>query len=240
MSGNEDLCVSMPRFKGVLLDWRGTLVTAPPPRMWVRTALQRTAGDAGPDAVDAVLALLKSADRSTVDSGAIDTDIALHRAAYFSWFAAAGLDTRLSDSLYAVECDASMNPFADDVELLLTTLHDAGIRIGIVSDIHFDLRPSFIERQTEDGTTWFDLVDAWMLSYELGVCKPDPTIFAVALDRLGLAADQVLMVGDRAEPDGSAVGFGITALLLPQLRDVTERRLHLVLDLVTPGWSSAE
>ncbi len=228
-----------PRLQGVLLDWRGTLVSAPRYDLLVKTALQRTPREAGAQAVDAVLTLLRSADRSAVDSGVIDTDAALHRAAYYSWFAAAGVDAQLADSLYAVECDASMNPFADDVELLLTTLHGAGTRIGIVSDIHFDLRPSFAERETADGTNWIDLVDAWMLSYELGLCKPDPSIFEIALERLGLSADQVLMVGDRAVPDGSAVAVGITSLLLPQLREVTERRLHRVLDLVIPGWSSA-
>jgi len=151
-----------PRFQGVLLDWRGTLVTAPRYDLWVKTALQRIRRDAGAQAVDAVLTLLRSADRSVVDSGIIDTDVALHRTAYYSWFAAAGVDALLADSLYAVECDASMNPFADDVELLLTTLHGAGTRIGIVSDIHFDLRPSFAERETEYGTKWIDLVDAWI------------------------------------------------------------------------------
>jgi len=151
-----------PRFQGVLLDWRGTLVTAPRYDLWVKTALQRIRRDAGAQAVDAVLTLLRSADRSVVDSGIIDIDVALHRTAYYSWFAAAGVDALLADSLYAVECDASMNPFADDVELLLTTLHGAGTRIGIVSDIHFDLRPSFAERETEYGTKWIDLVDAWI------------------------------------------------------------------------------
>ncbi len=227
-----------PRFRGVLLDWRGTLVAAPRDDLWVRTALQRIARDASTEAVDAVLRPLRSADQSVVESGIIDTDVAQHRAAYYSWFAAAGLDARLADSLYAVESDASMNPFADDVELLLTTLHGAGTRIGIVSDIHFDLRPSFADRETDHGTTWIDLVDAWMLSYELGFCKPDPSIFAIALERLGLPAAQVLMVGDRAVPDGSAAAVGITTLLLPPLHDATERRLDRVLDLVTPGWSS--
>jgi FMN phosphatase YigB (HAD superfamily) len=225
------------RFRGVLLDWRGTLVLAPRFRPWIEAALTRLGRNSDAAAVDSVLSRLRSADRSAVDAAAVDTDAALHRAAYHSWFAAAGIDGDLADSLYAVECDASMNPFADDVGLLLVTLADAGVRIGVVSDIHFDLRPSFAEQPTGRGDTWFDLIDAWILSYEVGVAKPDPSIFTTALERLGLDAHEVLMVGDRAGWDGAAVERGVTTLVLPPLGAVTERRLHHVLDLVVPGWS---
>jgi FMN phosphatase YigB (HAD superfamily) len=205
----------------------------------VQTALDRIGRASAAEEVDAVLAALRAADRSVLDSTAIDTDAALHRSAYYSWFTAAKLDPRLADSLYAVESDPSVNPFADDVELLLPTLHDAGLRIGLISDIHFDLRPSFAARRTASGTAWSDLIHTWVLSYELGVAKPDPAIFTTALNRLGLGADEVLMVGDRAGWDGAAAQLGITTLLLPQLRDVTERRLHHVLDLVAPGWAQS-
>jgi len=53
------------------------------------------------------------------------------------------------------------------------------------------------------------------LSFELRVAKPDPSIFRAALDRLGLPADQVLMVGDRCAYDGAATAVGITTLLVP-------------------------
>lgn len=223
-----------PAFRGVLLDWRGTLVVAPTDEWLVRTALERCARDAA-SSIDAVLAGLRRADRDRVDSSLIDTDAALHRAAYLSWFAEAGIDDELAEELYAVESDVSLNAFAGDVGPLLRTLHAAGVQIGVVSDIHVDLRPAFSAHANPDGTTWADLVDVWVLSYELGAAKPDAAVFVAALDRLGLPAADVLMVGDRGAWDGAAAGLGITTLLVPPLRAPDELRLHRVLHLALPG-----
>ena len=203
-------------FKGVLLDWRGTLVVAPTDRWLVQTALEMLDRDASVEAVDAVLARLERADSSEVESSVIDTDAVLHRLAYAAWFRAADLDETLAERLYAVESAAALNPFAADVGPLLRILHVAGVRIGVVSDIHVDLRPVFAEQINPDGSSWADLVDAWALSYEFGVAKPNPAIFTSALNRLGLPAEQVLMVGDRGAWDGAAAELGITTLLFPR------------------------
>ena len=224
-------------FKGVLLDWRGTLVVAPTHRWLVQTALELLDRDTSAEGVDAVLARLQRADASEVESSAIDTDAALHHRAYAAWFHAADLDEELAERLYAVESAAELNPFAADVGPLLRTLRAAGVRIGVVSDIHVDLRPVFAQQNNPDGSSWADLVDAWALSYELGVAKPDPASFTAALNRLGLPAEQVLMVGDRGAWDGAAAELGITTLLLPPLRAVKDLRLQRVLDLVMPGAS---
>jgi len=223
------------RFRGVLLDWRGTLVVAPTDTWWVRSALERDGRQSGREAVDAVLAALTAADRSAIDSSSIDTDAAAHAAAYAAWFADAGLDDALAHALYAIESEVSANLFAQDVGPLLRTLHGLGVRVGILSDIHVDLRPTFAAHVNPDGSTWVDLVDAWMLSFELGVAKPDPAVFRTALAWLGLAAEDVLMVGDRGAWDGAATEVGITTLLVPSLRAVDDLRLQRVLDLVQPG-----
>ncbi|GIG38749.1 HAD family hydrolase [Cellulomonas phragmiteti] len=226
-------------FRGVLLDWRGTLVVAPTYRWLARTALENLGRDASSGVVETVLDRLRSADSSRVDSSAIDTDVAEHRAAYLAWFAAAGLDDELAAALYAAESDAGRNPFATDVGDLLLALTSAGVRIGVVSDIHVDLRPVFAANSVGDERTWADLIDVWALSYELGVAKPDPAIFRFALDRLGMPAQDVLMVGDRGAWDGAAAAIGITTLVLPPLTDAREARLHRVLDLVLPGRAGA-
>jgi putative hydrolase of the HAD superfamily len=46
-----------------------------------------------------------------------------------------------------------------------------------------------------------DLVSAWTISAELGVEKPDPKLFAHTLEQAGVAADRVVMVGDRLDRD---------------------------------------
>jgi HAD superfamily hydrolase (TIGR01549 family) len=222
-------------FAGVLLDWRGTLVIAPTYPWLVGTALQRLDRQASPPAVEAVLSRLRAVDSSEVESSTVDTLPALHRSAYLAWFDQAGIDEELAEELYAVESDASLNPFAHDVGPLLEELHAAGVRIGVVSDIHVDLRPLFAAHRTSDGSTWAGLVHTWVLSFEVGVAKPDPAIFMIALQRLDLAAESVLMVGDRGTHDGAASEVGMTTLLLPTLRAVDDLRLHRVLDLVLPG-----
>ncbi len=226
----------------MLLDWRGTLVVPPTYSWLVGTALRRLGREASPASVAAVLDRLRAVDDDEVVSSAVDTDAAVHRLAYQRWFDRAGLDDELARELYAVESDAALNPFADDVGPLLQALRAAGVRIGVVSDIHVDLRPVFAEHRNPEGSTWADLVSAWALSFELGVAKPDPAIFEVALQRLGLAPEEVLVVGDRSTHDGAAVELGMTTLLLPPLRAPADRRLHHVLDLVLPGarWRSGD
>ena len=201
----------------------------------VEMALGGLGRDASPAAVERVLERLRGADTSRVDSSQIDTDVVEHRAAYMGWFTSAGVDDELAEALYAAESDLSLNPFAVDVGDLLRALTSSGVRVGVVSDIHVDLRPVFAQHAVGDGRTWADLVDVWALSYELGVAKPDPAIFRFALDGLGLAPREVLMVGDRGAWDGAAAAIGITTLVLPPLTSVSEARLHRVLDLVLPG-----
>ncbi|GAA4623695.1 HAD family hydrolase [Cellulomonas oligotrophica] len=226
-------------FDGVLLDWRGTLVVAPTWPWLVRTALARLGRDDDPAAVEVVLVRLRAADAARVESSAIDTDAGEHRAAYADWFRAAGIDDDLASAMYACESTPALNPFADDVGHLLGTLDAAEVRIGVLSDIHVDLRPTFAAHRLPDGRTWADVVAAWSLSFETGVAKPDPAAFEHALHLLGLPASRVLMVGDRGAWDGAAVDVGMTALILPPLRSPDDRRLHRVLDVALPGWSQA-
>lgn len=219
----------------MLLDWRGTLVVAPTNESLVQAALVDLGRNADPAAIEVVLDQLDSADASEVESSAIDTDADVHRRAYAAWFHAAGLDEDLAAALYAAECNVAANSFARDVGPLLVALHATGVRIGVLSDIHVDLRPVFAAQTASDGRTWADLVHAWVLSFEVGAAKPDPVIFEAGLERLGLPAEDVLMVGDRGAWDGAAAESGITTLVLPPLRSVDDLRLQRVLDLVQPA-----
>jgi HAD superfamily hydrolase (TIGR01549 family) len=46
-----------------------------------------------------------------------------------------------------------------------------------------------------------DLIAEWAISAEVGVDKPDPALFQHALDGAGVAASEVVMVGDRLDRD---------------------------------------
>ncbi|XVS62789.1 HAD family hydrolase [Actinosynnema sp. CA-299493] len=205
------------RLRAVIFDWRGTLVLAPTFRGWVSEALRRLGRD-----TDRTSDVIASLDLSLVDVPGLDADAELHRATYYGAFRAAGLDGEPADSLYAVESDPAFTPFAVDAGPTLRELRDAGVRIGVLSDIHFDLRPAFAGLP----------VDSFVLSFEHGVVKPDPAIFHVALRELGAAPGETLMVGDRSTHDGAGVEAGLPTLLVPPLRDVGDARLHLVTKLL--------
>jgi FMN phosphatase YigB (HAD superfamily) len=225
----------VPRFAGVLLDWNGTIAAPPAYADLVAEALTTLGRPAGPAEVRAVLDTLRAAETARVDDPEVDLEVAAHRAAYLGWYRAAGLDEPLALALYARVADPAEHRFAADAGELLAALHDGGVRVGVLSDIHADLRPGFAAQALPDGRPWDTLVDAFALSFQTRHVKPDPGAFTAALDALDLGADRVLMVGDRAGWDGAAVALGMTTLLLPSLVDPAERRLQRVLDLVLPG-----
>jgi FMN phosphatase YigB (HAD superfamily) len=61
-----------------------------------------------------------------------------------------------------------------------------------------------------------ELLDGVVLSYEAGLVKPDPAIFAHTLGILGVPGARTLMVGDSARDDVGGVGLEIRTLILPR------------------------
>jgi glucose-1-phosphatase len=57
-----------------------------------------------------------------------------------------------------------------------------------------------------------DHFQGWILSYEVGLAKPDPAIFRLALRKAGVAAFEALFIDDRAENVESALKLGMDAL----------------------------
>jgi len=108
---------------------------------------------------------------------------------------------------------------------VLERLKKRGVRIGIVSDFHYPLRPHF----EHDGLASF--VDSYTLSFE-HMQKPDPGLFQITLEQFGVMQRETLMVGDGARRDGGAASVGITTLILPQVPNSTRRGLDVVLPLL--------
>ncbi|GID92540.1 hydrolase [Amorphoplanes digitatis] len=205
----------------VLFDFHGTLAQVEEPVTWVVAAaaacgreLERgkatiladrlvTAGRAGgPLPYRVPLHLAEHwADRDLYEHS--------HRAAYTGLAETVSTDVEgLADALYErLLGPAGWLPYAD-TEPTLRTLHDAGIKVGVVSNIGFDIRPHFAAWKL-DG-----LVDAFTLSYEVGRTKPDPAIFLRACGMLGADPERTLMVGD-SPADAGAVRAGCAALVLP-------------------------
>jgi len=196
----------------VLFDWRGTLVRDPDDRWWVRSALARLQRRFDDREVTDIVERLRvaSALPKVVSARAwADCSPEQHHSAAMLMFEEAGFDAVLAECLYGLDLEPASHPLYEDVPETLGQLHALGVGVAVVSDIHFDLRPEFALRGLQG------LVDHFVLSFEHRVQKPDPHIFRLALDALGLKASEALMVGDRPDRDGGAVRVGIPTLLYP-------------------------
>jgi len=223
----------------VLFDFHGTLAQVEEPTEWVVKAaaacgldfLARdaaglakalvAAGRAGgplPDAVPAHLAEVWARR---------DLAAAAHRDAYTGL--AATVLGPVSPDLAAALYERLLMPdgwrlYADTLPVL-RALRAAGVAVAVVSNIGFDLRPQLA------ALGLADLVDACALSCEVGACKPGPEIFRAALDALGVAPRDALMVGD-TPADAGAAAIGCRCLILPASPPEAVHGLAAVLDLL--------
>ncbi|MBA8826603.1 HAD superfamily hydrolase (TIGR01509 family) [Saccharopolyspora lacisalsi] len=140
-----------------------------------------------------------------------DLDPLLHRKVYLEVLRRSGVTDSQAEGLYARLIDPDCwTPYPDTVETL-RRLHDAGIRIGVISNIAFDIRPA-LERV---GVS--ELVDEVLMSYVEGVIKPDPKLFLRACERIEVDPEQALMVGDSVEADGGAADVGCRIAIVDPL-----------------------
>ncbi|MBF9072096.1 HAD-IA family hydrolase [Streptacidiphilus fuscans] len=135
------------------------------------------------------------------------------------------------DELVEVLYQRHMSPAAwrpyPDAEATLKELRRREIPVAVVSNIGWDLRPVFREHGFDE------LVDAYVLSYEVGAAKPDPAIFQAAFTALGKVPTETLMVGDDAGADGGATALGCAFLeVAPLPVDQRPNGLTVVLDEV--------
>jgi len=89
---------------------------------------------------------------------------------------------------------------------VLDGLRARGVALAVVSNFDERLHPVLAAL---DLARYFQAV---IVSVELGFAKPDPRLFACALDALGVSADRALVVGDSGEDVRGAGAAGIAAL----------------------------
>ena len=134
-----------------------------------------------------------------------------------------------ADGLGAAVYEHEMGPTGwvpfSDVKATLAALRAGGVKVGIVSDTGWDIRVPLRHAGIDD------VIDAYALSYEVGVIKPAPEIFLAACSQLGVAPDRALMVGDNSVPDSGALGVGMPVYLLPLAPPNGPRGLDAVLRL---------
>ena len=99
-------------------------------------------------------------------------------------------------------------PYAD-TEPTLRTLHDAGIRVAVVSNIGFDIRPMFAAWGLgRSGRRVRAVATRW------AAASPIRRSSWRACGMLGVEPERTLMVGD-SPADAGAVRAGCAALVLP-------------------------
>lgn len=123
-------------------------------------------------------------------------------------------------------------PYADAREVV-ETLERRGLRVGLISNVGFDIRPIL------RAYGFHQLARSPTLSYELGVIKPARRIFEVALRSLGSDASETLMVGDHPEVDRGGETLGIRTLILPMTSAGGVHGLRQVLRAVDEDHSRA-
>jgi putative hydrolase of the HAD superfamily len=111
---------------------------------------------------------------------------------------------------------------ASTTHALLEALRDRGLKVGLVSNA-FD-PPAQLHRDL-DRHGVAERLDFAVFSSEVGRRKPDPAIFACALDALGVAPASTLFVGDTIATDiAGAAALGLHTCQAVWFRADDDRR----------------
>ncbi len=103
--------------------------------------------------------------------------------------------------------------------LVLEKLSYAGLKLGVISNFYGNVETLCKE------FGYLPYISVILDSKVVGLSKPDPKFFALALTRLGLAASEVAMVGDSYERDilpAKALGMTTYWLVGDQLKSPSE------------------
>jgi HAD superfamily hydrolase (TIGR01509 family) len=199
--------------RGVLFDFSGTLFRMEPGSSWAEGLTENQ----HEQLIQLLTAPTLKADHLppelAADWARRDLDPAVHRSVYLASLAASGIGLapeRYEAAYNRVLATESWQAYPDTLATL-RRLRAAGVPVAVVSNIPWDIRDIF---RAHDA---FELVDEFVLSYVEGVMKPDPKIFLLACQRIGVAPADALMVGDSAEADGGATAVGITTAIIEPL-----------------------
>jgi len=161
------------------------------------------------------------------------------------------LETQALLAAYAWQPASGIQVFPDVIQAL-SLLRDNGIQLGLVTN---SFHPSALRDIELEALGLLDFFPKCRLTAaDVGVLKPHSTIFLKALERLGVAADEAIYVGDNPVADvAGAQGAGLRAvlrvkspapplisgLIVPDAAVNTLHELMPVLDDWFTGWRSA-
>lgn len=117
-------------------------------------------------------------------------------------------DHRRFKKIYTYAYRANLRPTAESIDTL-KSLMASGFRIAIIMN---GLRAD--QEEITEGIGLANYVERVFTSEEAGAAKPDAIIFRFALDKMGVNAEDALMVGNSVREDiKGAIGAGMKAVL---------------------------
>ncbi|GAA2180523.1 HAD family phosphatase [Brooklawnia cerclae] len=195
--------------RGILFDLYGVIMRDQSPE--TIAAIERAAGFGGPQLWDVYWAT-----RDDYDAGLISG-----RDYWLRLAAKAGHSLPDPDAVLAAEVEGWSR--ADEQMVAYVRGLASGHRVGVLSN----LPPEVIEL-VETTQPWLATLDSVTYSGRVGLVKPDPRIYRIALSGLGLPPADVLYVDDRPVNVEAARGLGMPAVVftgLARLRPIVDAHL---------------
>lgn len=188
----------MARPAGLILDY-GNVLTHVQDQAWMDTAARRLGAD-------------PAAFRAAYWQHRHAYDADLTAAAYWERVLTASRPAAgtpdAAELAWLIDADiASWSVYHDEVWALAAAFRRTGGRTGFLSN-------SGPEMMARVRARWplEERFDAVVISCEVGLAKPDPRIYRLCLDRLGLPAPATLFVDDRADNIEGAARVGLRTL----------------------------
>lgn len=111
---------------------------------------------------------------------------------------------------------------------VVSELRARGVKTALISNC------SHSTRGIVDGLGLEDAFDEILLSFEVGLRKPDPEIYRLALERLGAEPDRAVFVDDQPAYCDGAAALGIATFLIDRSGDTTPQDGHRVISDLRP------
>jgi FMN phosphatase YigB (HAD superfamily) len=212
--------------RALLIDFGGTLFLPLGGDQWLAQAA-REAGIELSAAEHRRLAGRLGTEFHLIPAPGCDLSPAAHEHAILPVLESLVSDKKLAAALYDLESSHEFWRLRNGARELLDRAGQQDLRVIVVSNIPWDLRPLFSSAGVRDQ------IQGFALSCELGVEKPDRLIFEHALGLAGCSPAQALFVGDDRVCDSGALDLGIPAVLVPRATDDADHALFLIADWLT-------
>ena len=92
--------------------------------------------------------------------------------------------------------------------VLLEELHKRGYITGVITN-----GPAYLQNHKMENSGLMPYIDMLLVSGDIGIHKPDPRIYEIAAEKIGLAPEECVYVGDHPINDiQGALGAGMKAI----------------------------